>query len=132
MIVLMGYSITKVLLGILYVSIVLLILTIVYKKILVKLKKGQADPQDFCILYSLEKNPVQGEIEFYFTTKTTRNITLQLLQADMTIFKNLFEKEVKEGGQIVRFDSTTIANGDYFFQLVTENQKTMKKFTVLN
>lgn len=132
MIVLMGYSISKVLIGMLWVSLGLIIVVAIYKKVLSRLQRGRAIPEDYCVLYSLEENPAKGEIEFYFTTKTKRNVIFQLLNDDLSVFKILYDKETKEGGQIVRFDSTTIENGDYYFQIITENQKTMKKFSVLN
>lgn len=132
MIVLMGYSISKVLIGMLWVSLGLIIVVAIYKRILAKLQKGRAVPEEYCVLYSLETNPSKGEIEFYFTTKTKRNVVFQLLNDDLSVLKVLYDKETKEGGQIIRFDSTTLENGNYYFQIVTENQKTMKKFSVLN
>ena len=132
MMILMGYSISKVLIGMLWVSLALLVVVVLYRRILSHLQKGTAVPEDYCVLYSLEVDPVKGEIEFYFTTKTKRNIIFQLLNDDLSVLKILYDKETKEGGQIIRFDSSTIENGNYYFQIVTENQKTMKKFSVLN
>jgi hypothetical protein len=132
MMILMGYSISKVLIGMLWVSLGLLVVVVLYRRILSHLQKGRAVPEDYCVLYSLEVDPVKGEIEFYFTTKTKRNIIFQLLNDDLSVLKILYDKETKEGGQIIRFDSSTIENGNYYFQIVTENQKTMKKFSVLN
>ena len=132
MIVLFGYSVGKVLVGVLFISLAILVLTIAYRKLLAYLGKGSAIAEDYCVLYSLEEQPSKGEIEFYFTSKIARKVTFQIINLDFSLVQVLQEKQVTAGGNIVRFDSTTITNGEYFYQLVSENQKTMKKFVVNN
>jgi len=132
MIVLMGYSISKVLLGMLFVSLAVLILIIIYKKILARLGKGIPLADDYCVLYGLEKNPVEGELEIYFTTKSPRNVVLEILNEDLSVNFTIIEKEFPEGGHIVRFDSKKLPNGYYFYCLRSENQKTMKKMEIRN
>lgn len=132
MIVLMGFSVSKVLLSVLCVTLALLILTIAYRKMLAYFGKSAPVSEDYCVLYGLETHPAKGELEFYFTTTKKRNIILEILNDDLTPFSTIQEKEVGEGGHIIRFDSTTIKNGTYFYQLRTDNQKTMKRFTISN
>lgn len=129
---LVGYSIVDVLLGILYVSIGLLVLTIAYKQLLRRFSKGAIEKKDFCVLYSLEESPVVGEVEFYFTTELERDIKLSILDTDMNEIKIIVEKTATPGGNIVRFDSTSLSNGAYYYCLKTENQKTMKKMRISN
>ena len=66
--ILIGFSIEKVLLGVLFVSLALLVLIIAYRKLLAYLGKGSPAPKDYCVLYSIEQDPVVGEVEIYFTT----------------------------------------------------------------
>lgn len=132
MIVLMGFSVSKVLLSMLCVTLALLILIIAYRKMLAYFGKSAPSMEDYCILHGLETHPAKGELEFYFTTTKKRNIILEILNDDLTPFSIIQEKEVSEGGHIIRFDSTTIQNGTYFYQLRTDNQKTMKRFTISN
>lgn len=132
MIVLAGFTITRVLISILSVSLAVLLLAIAYRRILNKLKKGVPVTEDYCVLYGLETHPASGEIEFYFTTETKKNIILELLNDDLTPLSVIEEKQVGVGGHIIRFDTKTLPNGVYFYQLRTENQKTMKRFTVMN
>jgi hypothetical protein len=54
------------------------------------------------------------------------------LNDDLTFRSIVSEKNVPEGGHIIRFDTNTLPNGTYFYQLRTENQKTMKRFSVEN
>ena len=132
MIVLMGFTITKVLLGILILSLSILLLTISYKKFLKYLGKGAPVKEDYCVLYSLETYPSKGEIEFYFTSNARKKIQFEILNDDLSLNSIISEKEIDEGGHILRFNTCTLPNGNYFYQLKTDNQKTMKRFTIEN
>lgn len=132
MMILMGYSISKVLIGILFVSLILLVLYILYKKIIARMGKGAPILTDYCVLYNLEMDPVVGEMEIYFTTKFPKIVSIEILNSDLSVNMLVEEKEFKEGGHIIRFDSTKLPNDNYFYCLRTENQKTMKKILVQN
>ena len=130
--ILIGFSIEKVLLGVLFVSLALLVLIIAYRKLLAYLGKGSPAPKDYCVLYSIEQNPVVGEVEIYFTTTFEKTVKIELLNQDLSVLKILKEGSFAPGGHIVRFDSKELPNGNYFYRLVTDNQKTFKKMTVSN
>lgn len=132
MITLLAFSVTKFALVFLSGTLAILLIIIAYRKMLNHFGKSSPANEDYCVLYGLETHPAKGEIEFYFTTTKKRNIILELLHDDLTPFSIIQEKEVGEGGHIIRFDSTTIQNGTYFYQLRTNNQKTMKRFTISN
>lgn len=129
---LVGYSLLDVVLGVLYVSLAGTAVYLLYRMLLRRLSRGSIDKEDFCVLYGLEEDPSSGEIEFYFITEEERDIKLSILNANMDEIKTVVEKVATKGGNIVRFDSNTLSNGEYFFCLTTENQKTMKKMKVLN
>jgi len=129
---LVGYSWIDVVLGVLYVSAALLILTIAYKRLLARLSKGSIDKEEFCVLFALEKEPASGELEFYFTSEKERDVKLSILDSNMDEIKTVVEKKATSGGNIVRFDSTSLSNGEYYYCLKTDNQKTMKKMHVSN
>ena len=40
--------------------------------------------------------------------------------------------ECSAGGNIIKFDSSNLPNGNYFYSLQTENQKIIKKITIEN
>ena len=121
-----------VVIGILYVTLAGTVIFLLYRRLLRKLNKGAVVQTDFCVLYALEQDPAKGELEFYFTTEISRDINLSILDSDMKSIVTVIEKKVTKGGNIVRFDSTTLSNGEYYYCLKTENQKTMKKMRVLN
>ena len=132
MMILMGFSISKVLIGILCVSLALILIYIGYKKLLAYLGKGTPSPNDYCVLYSLEIEPAKGELEFYFTSAVPRSVKIEILSDDLSLNTVIIEKEFSDGGHIIRFDSNTLPNGNYFYCLRTDNQKTMKKMLVQN
>tara|TARA_B110000305_G_scaffold97725_2_gene110187 strand:- start:37 stop:435 length:399 start_codon:yes stop_codon:yes gene_type:complete len=129
---LVGYSFMDVVIGILYVTLVGTVVFILYRLLLKRLSRGAIVQSDFCVLYPLEQDPAKGELEFYFTTEAQRDVKLTILDQDLKDIATVMEKMATKGGNIVRFDSTTLSNGEYFFCLKTENQKTMKKMRVLN
>ncbi len=130
--ILVGYSISKVLIGVLFVTLALLIVAIAYRKLLKYLGKGNPVAKDYCVLYSVEKNPASGEVEIYFTTDNPREVSIELLDSNFSLIKVLKADSFGEGGHIVRFESKEFENGNYFYCLRSDNQKTVKKLTILN
>jgi hypothetical protein len=130
--ILLGYSIGKTIVAVLMVTLALLVLYIAYKKLLAYLGKGVPVQRDYCVLYSLEVQPSKGELEIYFTTESPREVTIELLNSDMSLNKVVVSGKYEEGGHIIRFNSAEVPNGEYFYSLRTDNQKTMKKMAILN
>lgn len=114
------------------VTLGILVIAIGYRQLLKYLGRGTPPKEDYCVLYGLEKNPAQGELEFYFTSEQPRSVTINILDQEMNFFTEVTTLDCHKGGNIVRYDSTQIANGNYFYCLQTENQKTMKKMRIQN
>ena len=117
---------------ILCVTLGILVLAIAYRKLLGYLGRGNPAKENYCVLYELEKNPAVGELEFYFTSENEKSVTLNILDQDMNFFKEIQTIDCHKGGNIIRYDSTVIPNGNYFYCLQTANQKTMKKMRIQN
>lgn len=130
--ILMGFSTSKIVIGILCVSLALLVLIIAYRKLLAYLSKGRITSEKYCILRSLDNEKVKGEVEFYFTCEEPKNVTIEILNNDFSLNTQVKSGDFSVGGHIIRFDSTSISNGAYMYQLRTDNQKTSKKFFVEN
>lgn len=109
-----------------------LIVVIAYRQLLRFLGKGRVPLENYCVLYGLEENPVKGEVEFYFTSEEKKNVKIQLLDGDMEVLEEISDKECHVGGNIIRFDTSKLKNGVYYYCLRTSNQKTMKKMEVRN
>jgi hypothetical protein len=130
--ILIGYSWSDIIMGILWVSLSILILVVAYKLLLRFMNRDAVNQADFCKLYSLEIEPASGELPFYFTSDKVKHYRLLILDSDMNEILEIENKECKIGGNIIRFDSNELNNGAYFYCLKTENQKVVKKMQVMN
>ncbi len=126
------YSISSIVVGVLCITLSLLVVVISYRKLLSHLGKGNANPMDFAVLYSLENQPTSGVVEFYYELKKNKEVRLELLDIDMNFLQEIDKRTGTIGGNIVRFDTNQIDNGNYFYQLTTDNQKTAKKIRIEN
>ena len=124
--------ITSKLLTLLTISLVVLIGVIIYKRLLIKFKQNTISKDDYCVLFGLENQPSKGEIEIYFTSDKKKNVKISILNEDMSLHTDIKEFECTPGGNIVRFNTLNVENGNYFYQLKTDNQETIKKFTIKN
>ena len=124
--------ITSKLLTLLTISLVVLIGVIIYKRLLIKFKQNTISKDDYCVLFGLENQPSKGEIEIYFTSDKKKNVKISILNEDMSLHTDIKEFECTPGGNIVRFNTLNVENGNYFYQLKTDNQVTIKKFTIKN
>lgn len=107
-----------------------MMLYIAYKLVIKRFSRGALKKEDYALLFDLENKAQSGEMEFYFTIEQERRVVFSILNAKMEPVKVLQDKEFPSGGHIVRFDSTQLENGFYFYCLETDNQKTMKKMLV--
>jgi len=129
---LVGYDIKTITIAVLCVTLSLLVLAIAYRKLLQYLGKGSLNKQDFCVLYPLEEEPSSGEVEFYFTCEQPKDYEITILDTEMQELKKVKASKASPGGNIVRFDTSSLSNGSYYYCLRTSNQKTMKKMRVAN
>ena len=130
--ILVGFSIGDVLIGMLWVSLVLLLVFIGYRQLLRYMSRGAVDKKDFCSLETIEDNPASGEIPFYFSSDNVKAFKLSILDAEMNVYLEVKKGDCLVGGNIIRFDSSKLPNGEYFYSLKTENQKIVKKMKVQN
>lgn len=125
-------SAMEVTVGVLIFTLALLVFVISYKKLLAYLGKGAIPKEKYCVLYSLETEPASGEIQFYFTSEVKKEVKLQLLDGQYNFIREIYNRECRTDGNIIPFNTNELNNGVYFYCLVTENQKTMKKMTIRN
>lgn len=101
-----------------------------YKLLIRSFSKTHIDQRDFTRLNDLEASFVSGEVEFYFSMEGRKHVVFSILDKNMQEVERLAEQEFAEGGHIVRFDTTKLPDGVYFYCLQTPNQKTMKKMKI--
>lgn len=130
--ILIGFSWLDVIIGMLWVSIIGLVLVIGYRKLLAYLGNNDIKKEDYCVLYNLEISPVTGEAPFYFTSEKVRNVSIWIQDNTMQDLIEVSNQECKIGGNIIRFDTSNLKNGTYFYCLKTDNQKISKKMEVFH
>jgi hypothetical protein len=123
---------TKSAMTFMFVTLAVLIGMIIYKRVLGKMRQGEVSLNDFCVLYSLERNEQTGELEFYFTNEQPKHVIFEILSENEEVLHKLTDEEYKKGGHIIRFNSKELANGTYFYQLRTDNQQTKKRMVINN
>ncbi len=123
---------TQVALGTLYVSLVVIILYLIYQRFLNKINVDEPNQENYCELIYLENDLAKGIVEFYFINLEKKTIRFEVLNKQFETMVLLAEEEFEPGQHIFRFDSTAVPNGNYFYQLKTANQQTMRKMIVSN
>jgi len=115
----------------LFISLLVVLVIILYRLLLKKLSAGKMNLDSFCTLYSLEKNSVNDEVEFYFISPGTLKVEFSIWRDNEKVLE-LRNDYFSKGGHIIRFDTKTLPNGEYFYGLTTLNQRTIKRFTINN
>lgn len=128
----LAFTAMEVVVGTMIFTLALLLLVIAYKKLLAYLGKGAIPKEKYCVLYSLEVNPASGKVQFYFTSEEEKNVKFHILDNDYKFVKELYNQQCSTDGNIIHFDTNELQNGVYYYCLLTENQKTMKRMTVHN
>ena len=113
-------------------SITIITVILLYMRVISKEKGKLITQKKYCVLYSFEENVQQGNLEFYFTNEEMKQVSFELLSEKEEFIELIKEGQFKPGGHIIRFDSTKIKNGVYFYQLRTDNQIIKKKMVVDN
>ena len=116
---------------VLVISLIIIVVIILYRLLLKRLSKDKVNMESFCTLYSLEKNPVEGEVEFYFVSPDMIKVEFSIWK-DQEKMVELRNDYFKKGGHIIRFDSQSLPDWEYFFGLVTASQRTIKRFRIKN
>jgi hypothetical protein len=115
----------------LFVSFLILLAVIAYKRLLKRFQKGQVVHKDNCELYNLDQEPEAGELSFYFVCPAPQKVQFAIWK-DRNLIHELANQEFDKGGHLIRFDSKQLSNGVYYYGIVTADQETTKRMQVLN
>lgn len=125
-------DLARVIVNIGWISLLIVVFILVYRLLLKRMKKTVIDASDFVELSTLEGDDQKGEIQFFFKTPIDQLVTFRIYGKTSDFEKQLLDKPLKKGGHIVKFDTTKVPNGIYFYELQVENQKLSKRFEVKN
>jgi hypothetical protein len=115
----------------LFVTFLILLAIIGYRALLRKFQRGQVVHKDFCELYNLDQEPAAGELAFYFVCPESTSVRFAIWQNNQLVLE-LANDTFDKGGHLLRFDSTQLANGVYYYGIVTADQETKKRMTIAN
>jgi flagellar hook assembly protein FlgD len=117
----------------LIISLVIILFAIGYRYYIRRVSSQQrVAPEKFATLHGLEFHPAKGTLELYFTILAAKKVAIELLDENWQLVFIIKEADYEAGGHIVRFDTETVADGYYYYQLRTDNQKTSKKMLINN
>lgn len=125
-------DLARVIVNIGWISLTIIVFILAYRFMLKRMKRGIIKPSDYVKLSTLESDDQKGEIQFFFKTPIEQLITFRIYGKASDFEKQLLKKSLQKGGHIVKFDTTKISNGMYFYELTTEDQKITKLFEVKN
>ena len=110
------------------------LLFIAYRKFVAYMGFGKVRKTtvQYATLYDLKTPFVEGNIQFGFELKENTDVLLQIIDKNDRIISVLKDEKMNEGIHPVYFDSNTISDGEYFYQLITPYQKLTKKFFIVN
>lgn len=110
------------------------LLYIAYKKVLNLIATGKVKKVTVKYAELFDVNPpyAKGEIQFGFKLPEKMEVKFRIVNRDDDLIKDLKNGELQEGIYPILFDTNSIADGEYYYQIITDVQKTSKKFFVVN
>jgi hypothetical protein len=76
----------------------------------------------------LEISDSAGELQFRFAIDSEQVVKLEICSDDFQSLFILSEKNFNAGEHVIRFDSSKLAKGIYYYKLKTPRQEIIKKF----
>ena len=110
------------------------LLYVAYKKVLNLIATGKVKTVTVKYAELFDVNPpyAKGEIQFGFKLPEKMEVKFRIVNRDDDLIKDLKKGELEEGVYPILFDTNSIADGEYYYQIITDVQKTSKKFFVVN
>ena len=110
------------------------LLYVTYKKVLNLIATGKVKKVTVKYAELFDVNPpyAKGEIQFGFKLPEKMEVRFRIVNRDDELIEDLKNGELEEGVYPILFDTNSIADGEYYYQIITDVQKTSKKFFVVN
>ena len=110
------------------------LLYVAYKKVLNLIAFGKVKKVivKYAELFDVNPPYAKGEIQFGFQLPEKMDVQFRIVNRDDDLIKELKNGELEEGVYPILFDTSSIADGEYYYQIITNSQKTSKKFFVVN
>src|SRR5690554_4134746 len=99
-----------------WIALFIIIFLIIYRKVMIRLKRGRIEKELYLVLHPIEKDPAHGIVPVFMEMNTPMNIEFSVFSTDGKTQEIIEKKEFKKGGNIVQLDTTKFENGFYFYQ----------------
>lgn len=113
-------------------TLVIIVFIILYRLLIRKMKKGVVDQKKFAELSSTDDSKKSGEFQFFIKLSEPKKVLFRVYGKSSDFEKVIVDKELAKGGHVIKFDSTEVPNGFYYYELKTDNQKITKLIEVNN
>lgn len=116
------------------ILIAIYLLYIAYKKILLLIKGPEKikTTVSYASVYDLANPYATGMIQFGIEIPEKMNVLFQIVNRDDEVLAVLHEGELEAKSHPIHFDTTTLPDGEYYYQLIGPHQKNTKKFFIVN
>lgn len=129
-------NVQQIVLTIGWVAFFLLILVIIYRLYIRKIKQKREQRDLFKKLYinlhPIKNDPANGIVPIFIEAHQVIQVKLRIFSPQLAIDKIIEERALKKGGNVIQFDTTVFQNGTYFYEVITDNQKTKKRIHIFN
>lgn len=115
-----------------WVSFAVMVFFIIYRKILKKLQHDRIQKELYIVLHPIEKEPASGVVPIYIESFNEIQVEVSIHSFSGAYSEVIADKKLKKGGNIIQLDTTKLPNGVYFYQAITENQRTKKAIEIRN
>jgi hypothetical protein len=123
----MSFSYYKLLFFSLAITTGIFLLYYVYRSYIRKATAEAGSPRGFARLLPIEIPDPGGELQVRFETSDEQEINLEICDDSHTTLYVLASKVYVPGEYVIRFDSSKLSGGTYFFRLKTSRQEIFKK-----
>lgn len=115
-----------------WASLAIIVFFILYFSVLKMIKKKQVDHDGFVRLQSFNTDEISGVVLLYVELDKEKEFQLYWKNKETEERVDLFSGTRKKGGHVFNFDTNSLKNGFYYYELTTDNQKISKLVEVQN
>lgn len=116
----------------LWISLIVVFILIINRKAKQRAAAKKALLHPMINLFAYELPKASGTINFFFDADEALDFHFFITQISTGITTTLAQGTCKKGGQKIMFDTTTLANGIYFYGIETGFQRVEKRLIVEN
>lgn len=114
-------------------SLVILIFVILYRKYLRSVNKSTINNDDYVKINNFDGEFIQGMIQFQLVVPNKQVVRLRFFDRSNEENTSLIcDQELKKGNHIFNFDTKTLVDGFYFYELLSDQQKITKLVQIKN